>query len=149
MDRKFLPYFAELIDRLSIHQLKEIFISEKKDKYSSEMDDIVYDLNRIIEEKNIKLSGELIRAIVVLAQMNLHIWQNESKTRSTGDGDLKSLKLTHGLNGVRSTVQNIISTLIDQTERLDWKTDCLAAEFKEWEISLLKKKIEKPTVKDK
>ena len=39
--RKFLPTLGELIDRLSIHQLKEVFIPENKDNYAQEMHDIV------------------------------------------------------------------------------------------------------------
>ena len=40
--RKFLPTLGELIDRLSIHQLKEVFIPENKDNYAQEMHDIVH-----------------------------------------------------------------------------------------------------------
>lgn len=136
MNRKFLPTFSELIDRLTIHQLKEVFITEHKDKYAKEMDDIVSDIDGIIKEKEVKITGEMVRAIVVLAQINAHIWHNESKVRQGKDQDLHLLKLTHGLNGIRNKAQNIISHAIGQADRMDWKTDCLAEEFKEWEISL-------------
>ena len=39
--RKWLPTLGELIDRLSIHQLKEVFIPENKDNYAKEMKDMV------------------------------------------------------------------------------------------------------------
>ena len=32
--RKYLPTLGELIDRLSIHQLKEVFIPEHKEEYA-------------------------------------------------------------------------------------------------------------------
>jgi hypothetical protein len=38
--RKYLPTLAELIDRLSISQLKEVFISEHKEEYGQEIKDI-------------------------------------------------------------------------------------------------------------
>ena len=136
MDRKWLPHFAELIDRLSIHQLKEVLIPERKDKYAREMLDIISDLQAIIEEDGIKLSGELIRAIIVLAQINAHMWYNESKVRKGEEQDLELLKLTHGLNGIRNRSQNYILKLIGKEYRQDWKTDCLAAEFRDWEVSL-------------
>ena len=139
-DRKWLSTFSELIDRLSIHQLKEVFIPENKEKYAKEIDDIIYDLDVVIREKNIECSGDLIRSVVVLAQINAHIWYNETKVRSGGDQDLHLLKLTHGLNGIRNNTQNHISRLVGPDERLDWKTDCLAAEFKDWEISLFNNK---------
>jgi hypothetical protein len=42
--RKYLPTLSELIDRLSIVQLKEVFISEHKEEYSKEITDIVHDI---------------------------------------------------------------------------------------------------------
>ena len=125
--RKYLPTIAELIDRLSIVQLKEVFISEHKKEYAKEIQDIVHDLN--LEG----LDGNLIRAIIVLSQMNLHIWHNETKYRA-GEGD-GNLGLTHGLNGIRNTAKNIIQDELDDNGRKDYKIDCIAAEFKDWEVS--------------
>ena len=134
--RKYLPTFAELIDRLSIHQLKEVFIPEHKEKYQREMRNIMDDMDEIIKEDNIVLSPELIKATVVLAQINEHIWYNESKVRSGESQDLGLLKLTHGLNGIRNRTMNYILSLVGNEGRQDWKTDCLAAEFSDWEILL-------------
>ena len=35
--RRFLPTLSELLDRLSIVQLKEVFITEHKEEYAQEM----------------------------------------------------------------------------------------------------------------
>ena len=126
-ERRYLPTVAELIDRLSIIQLKEVFITEHKEEYAKEIQDIVHDLSEL------GLNGEMIRAIVVLSQMNLHIWHNETKYRA-GEGD-GNLGLTHGLNGIRNTAKNIIQDQIDDDGRKDYKIDCIAAEFKDWEVS--------------
>ena len=132
-DRKYLPTLSELIDRLSIAQLKEVFITEHKDEYAEEINDIIHDINLELSEKSCILKGEDIRAIVVLAQMNLHIWHNETKYRA-GDGD-GNLGLTHGLNGIRNTAKNIIQDKVDNEGRKDYKVDCIAAEFKDWDVS--------------
>ena len=129
--RKFLPTLNSLIDRLSIHQLKEVFLTENKENYSKEIQDILHDIDLIIEEEKITFDAKTLRAVIVLAQMNTHIWYNESKVRK-GDGD-GDLHLTHGLNGIRNTAANIIAEVNE--ERKDYKIDCLAAEFKDWEIS--------------
>jgi hypothetical protein len=42
--RKYLPTISDLIDRLSIVQLKEVFIPEYKEEYAKEIRDILYDL---------------------------------------------------------------------------------------------------------
>ena len=130
--RKYLPTLSELIDRLSIVQLKEVFITDHKSEYASEIEDIVHDINLCLQSSEDKISAEVIRAIVVLSQMNLHIWHNESNYRK-GIKDGNNLELTHGLNGIRNTAKNKIQEIAGG--RKDYKIDCLAAEFKDWEIS--------------
>jgi len=43
------------------------------------------------------------------------------------------LELTHGLNGIRNVAKNKIQEIMGG--RKDYKIDCLAAEFKDWDIS--------------
>jgi hypothetical protein len=130
-ERKYLPTLAELVDRLSISQLKEVFIPQHKDEYSQEIKDIVHDIQILLDSSD-KVNGETIRAIVVLSQMNLHIWHNESNYRK-GIKDGNNLELTHGLNGIRNTAKNKIQEIVGG--RKDYKIDCLAADFSDWEIS--------------
>jgi len=132
ISRKYLPTLSELIDRLSIVQLKEVFIPEHKEEYSQEIKNIVHDIQLFLDESYEPINAEVIRAIVVLAQMNLHIWHNESNYRK-GIKDGNNLELTHGLNGIRNTAKNKIQEIAGG--RKDYKIDCLAAEFEDWEIS--------------
>lgn len=129
--RKYLPTLSELIDRLSIAQLKEVFIPEHKKEYSQEIKDIMHDIQLLLDEGG-AITSETIRAIVVLSQMNLHIWHNESNYRK-GIKDGNNLELTHGINGIRNTAKNKIQEVVGG--RKDYKIDCLAADFKDWEIS--------------
>jgi hypothetical protein len=131
-ERKYLPTLAELIDRLSISQLKEVFISQHKEEYAQEIKDIVHDIQIFLDESKQPITADTIRAIVVLSQMNLHIWSNESNVRNGKEGP-NALALTHGLNGIRNTAKNKIQEVVGG--RKDYKIDCLASEFKDWEIS--------------
>lgn len=128
-ERKYLPTLSELVDRLSIVQLKEVFIPQYKAEYAKEIQAIVHDIDLLL--KDAELNGDTIRAIVVLAQMNLHIWHNESAVRNGKEG--ADLRLTHGLNGIRNTAKNRIQEIVGG--RKDYKIDCLADDFKDWEIS--------------
>lgn len=131
--REYLPTLGELIDRLTICQLKEVKIPNKKSEYGKEIKEIVSDINKIIQESdNLEFDGDLVRAIIVLSQMNTHIWVNEDNARS-GDNQGNELMLTHGLNGIRNTAKNKIQEKIGG--RKDYKIDCLASEFSDWEIS--------------
>ena len=132
MNRKYLPTLSELVDRLSIVQLKEVFIPEFKDTYAQEIADITHDIQVLLDEQDGKVTAETIRAIVVLSQMNLHIWHNESNYRK-GIKDGNNVEVSHGLNGIRNTSKNRIQEIVGG--RKDYKIDCLAADFKDWEIS--------------
>jgi hypothetical protein len=131
-NRKYLPTLAELIDRLSIAQLKEVKIPEHKAEYAQEISDIVHDIQLCLDSSDTPISGETIRAIVVLSQINAHIWANESNYRK-GIKEGNNLELTHGINCIRNTAKNKIQEVVGG--RMDYKIDCLAAEFKDWEIS--------------
>jgi hypothetical protein len=129
--RKYLPTLSELIDRLSIVQLKEVFITDHKDEYAKEISQICHDIDILLKQGE-EITSETVRAIVVLSQMNLHIWHNETNYRN-GIKDGNNLELTHGLNGIRNTAKNKIQEI--NAGRKDYKIDCLAADFKDWEIS--------------
>lgn len=141
-ERRYLPTLSELIDRLSILQLKEVFIPEHKDEYAKEIKDIMNDIDIILDEHNqttnggqtnvIPITAKTIRALIVLAQSNLHIWHNESEARK-GNKEGNRLELTHSINGIRNTAKNRIQEIVGG--RKDYKTDCLAAEFCNYEPS--------------
>ena len=82
------------------------------------------------------LSGESVRAILVVMLAHRYIWENESKARAGGDDQDKLLKLTHSINGVRNNAKNVLAR--EFGERLDWKVDCFAAElvaqFGNWNV---------------
>ena len=131
--RKYLPTLGELIDRLTIVQLKEVKIPQHKKEYQTEIEEIVHDITEILTTtKQLKIDGDFIRAVIVLAQMNTHIWINEDNARS-GDNVGNQLMLTHGLNGIRNTAKNKIQEV--DGGRKDYKVDCIASEFEDWKIS--------------
>ena len=125
--RKYLPTFAELIDRLSIVTLKSIKIAENKEEYEKEAHEILHDLDLVIKEKKIKLTAQMIRAMLVLSWSNETIWASESKAREGGNEQDHLLKFTHSINGVRNDAKNVIANEIG--ERKDLKLDCIAAEI--------------------
>ena len=144
-ERKYLPTLADLIDRLSIVQLKAIFIPENKDAYEKEIELIMHDIDIILTTETAAndptderwyVNAKMIRAIMIVMLTNRYIWENESKARLGGSEQDKLLKLTHSINGIRNTAKNIISN--EMGERVDLKIDCLAEdlikEFGNWQI---------------
>lgn len=133
-ERKYLPTLAELVDRLSIVQLKSIFIVENKTAYDEEIALIEHDIDLLLAGK--PLDAATVRAILMLMLTNRYIWENESKARQGGSEQDKLLKLTHSINGVRNTAKNVISRWAG--ERVDLKIDAFAAglveEFGNWDV---------------
>lgn len=133
--RKYLPTLADLIDRLAIVQLKEIFIPEHAAEYRKEREMIEHDIDLILEDGR-SIGAREVRAILMVMLSNRVIWENESKARAGGSEQDKLLKFTHSINGVRNTFKNVIAEL--EGGRKDYKLDCLAAEldtaFGNWNV---------------
>lgn len=128
-ERRYLPSLGDLLDRLSICQQKEIYIKEHREEYSKEIEDILHDIDLILSEENHPpFTADILRAIIVLTQMNTWIWNNESNFRK-GIKEGNNLELTHGLNGIRNKSKNIIQEMIGG--RKDHKLDSVEA-FKDW-----------------
>lgn len=138
--RKYLPTLAELVDRLSIVQLKDIFISEHSAEYRAEREMIEHDIDLILAEKHAatgyRLTAMAIHAIQMIMLTNHYIWANESKARQGGPDQDKLLKLTHSVNGQRNAAKNVLAR--DVGDRLDFKIDCFASElvkeFGQWQV---------------
>lgn len=135
-DRKYLPTLADLLDRLSIVQLKEIFIPEHHDEYKAERALIEHDIDLILNDLPNEMTAKELRAILMIMLANRVIWENESKARAGGSEQDKFLKFTHSINGIRNRAKNIIAAF--EEGRLDYKLDALAAElpseFGNWNV---------------
>ena len=135
-ERRYLPTLADLVDRLTIVQLKAIFIPERKAEYLEERRAIEQDIDMILDALPRKIGSAEIHAIIVIMLANRFIWESESKARAGGNEQDKLLKLTHSINGVRATAKNRLSELVGG--RRDYKIDSLAAdlpsEFGNWKV---------------
>lgn len=135
-ERKYLPTLADLVDRLSIVQLKMIFIPDHSREYEAERALIEQDVAAILAELGKPFGAPEIRALLIIMLANRFIWENESKARAGGSDQDKLLKLTHSINGVRNRAKNVIAAF--EEGRLDYKLDALAAElppeFGHWNI---------------
>lgn len=129
-ERRYLPTLGELLDRLTIVQLKEVLIPEHKVEYAKEIEDIVHDIDLALQ--GVTVDAKFLRALIVLAEMNLHIWHRESNARK-GIDEGNNLKLTHSLNGIRNTAKNKIQEIVGG--RKDYKIDSLAENFQDWKVS--------------
>ena len=141
-ERKYLPTLADLIDRLSILLLKQVYSGDGREQYQEEAALVEVDVTGVVSDllgfpyaEGSDVQGRFIRAVLVLMLANHVIWQNEAAVRDGGRvSDM--LRYTHSINGVRSRAKNEIARWAG--EREDRKVDCLAAdlppEFGQWDL---------------
>jgi len=135
-ERQYLPPLTELIDSLTINQIKEVTFPEQKESLAGEMAKISHDIDLIIGERDLKLSARLIRIIIAIAQMNLHIWHNKDKMQDDPEKYTDLLKLAHQLNGVRNRMKNILLEEVGDAEKSARKTNYNTDGLEGWDISI-------------
>jgi len=134
--RKCLPDLAEILDVLSIMQIKEVKLNKHRLSYAKEIQGLMRDIDFIIKDKKIKLNARFIRLLVVLSQVNLHIWNTkETMMRDTSHFNA-SMKLAHQLNGIRNRIKNLILTNISSGDKSKRKTNTNTDNLRGWHISL-------------
>ena len=134
--RKFLPPLAELIDRLTVDQIKEVLLSENKEGYAQEMQLLMHDIDLIIGEKKITISARFLRIVIVLAQMNLHIWHMKDKMQVEPERYNGLLKLSHQLNGIRNQMRNLLLEESGDKEKGHVRSNFDTDGLKGWDVSL-------------
>ncbi len=137
---KFKLPVAELIDRLTVDHIKQFKLNDFSGDFESEIKNIIVDIEEILKEKNLKLNAEIIRPIIILSQINLHIWNLKDEMQRDEKNYDNFLKLAHQLNGTRNQIKNLMLDIFedksDSHKRSNFETDGL----KNWFINDLKKK---------
>lgn len=128
-ERKYLPTLSDLVDRLTIVQMKQIFIPERSVEYEEERELILHDIDLILKDSRRPLNAQALLAICLIQLTNRVIWENESLARQGGSEQDKMLKFTHSINGVRNTAKNMLAS--EMGGRHDYKVDCFASAFGE------------------
>lgn len=136
-ERKYMPTIADLIDSLTINQIKEIKFPDQKEAYREEIGKICHDIDLVLDEKNIVIDSRFIRILIVLAQLNLSIWENKDQMqKESPENYLKLLKLSHQLNGVRNTLKNKISEIIGDSDPVKKRTNIETDDLKGWTVDV-------------
>ena len=134
-NRKFVLPAAELVDRISVDQIKEMLFDDNS-SITNEIQDISDDLDHIIKEKNVVFNARLLRVIVALSQINVHIWYLKDMMQDKPEKYDELLKLAHQINGVGTRVLVKENKVFGDKEksllRSNFDTDGLEG----WEVSL-------------
>ncbi|PIR87252.1 MAG: hypothetical protein COU11_01330 [Candidatus Harrisonbacteria bacterium CG10_big_fil_rev_8_21_14_0_10_49_15] len=134
--KKIIPVsISELFDRLTVSQIKELFDEKNRQSHSDELLKIEKAIDGFFKSHPVAMNAYFIRLIIILAQINIHIWRTKEAMQS-GEKFYENTKLAHQLNGVRNKVKNLI--LQEANSNLGAKksnTDTEALDF--WNVSIL------------
>ena len=137
---KFKLPIAESIDRLAVDHIKQFKLNDFSGDFESEIKNIIVDIEEILKEKNLKLNTEIIRPIIILSQINLHIWNLKDEMQRDEKNYDNLLKLAHQLNGTRNQIKNLMLEIFEDKsnshKRSNFETDGL----QNWFVNVLKKK---------
>lgn len=136
-ERKYLPTLADLIDAVTINQLKQVQLHDDTLAYAREIKRICHDIDIIIHEKNIILNSKFIRVIIIIAQLNIYIWENKEKMQKVKEEKyLRLLKFAHQLNGIRNAMKNKISEMVRDKDPSKQRTNIETDDLKGWDINV-------------
>jgi hypothetical protein len=135
-ERQFLTPFAELVDRLTVDQIKEVLLLTDKECFAEEMERIAHDIDLIVEQRRIPLSARLLRIVVALAQMNLHIWYLKDRMQKDETRYDELLKLAHQLNGIRNRMKNLLLEEAGEREKSAERTNFNTDGLEGWDVSI-------------
>lgn len=135
-ERKYTVPLAELVDRLTVDQIKEVLLNDGKESYASEMEILQHDIDIVISERGIPLTSKLLRIIVVLSQLNLHIWLLKDRMQVEADKYDELLKLAHQLNGIRNRMKNLLLVEAGDRERSAQRSNVGTDGLTGWDVSV-------------
>lgn len=133
---RFVPGLGDLIDRLTVDQLKEAFHGEMRASIRSEIADLEHDIDSWADLHQIKLSGRNVRAIIVLAQINYEIWMCKERMEAEPQQYDQWLRRAHQLNGIRNKMKNLLLTEVQKESRSCPASNLSVDDLEDWNIQI-------------
>lgn len=136
-NRLFFPTVAELVDTVSIDQIKMFKIKKYRESYQKEIAKISHDIDLIISrKKNIKFNARLIKIITTIAIVNLLIWNLKEQMKTDSENYDRLLKLAHQLNGIRNRMKNSLLAVFGESEPSRKRTNTETDELEDWSFKI-------------
>lgn len=129
----FIDTIADLIDTLSVLQIKEVLLPhEKRRAVVGEMYDVMGSVYTLMAKQNTIITGILVRMTVFLSQANLHIWYNKDHMLARPDKYNHLLEFAQDINSIRNNVRNVIMDILGEGSSCTRHAFFLRQDRKEW-----------------
>lgn len=128
--------FAELVDKLTIDQIKSVLLTSGKKSIQSEINVLLHDIDLILKKRKLNLNSKFIINLITLSQINLHIWELKDKMKNNKKNYNKYLKLAHQLNGVRNKIKNYLLSITKENKFSNKRSNDELDGLKGWDKNL-------------
>jgi len=138
--RKYKLTLVDLIDSVTINQIKEVFYSgNKRNVCTGELNFLSCDIDMLIRERQIKLTGQMVRIIMLLAQANLLVWYSKDRMKKEPQRYYALLEFAQELNGLRNYLRNILMIEFGEAKECNKRATFLDYNNQKWYSRILNK----------
>lgn len=138
--RKYNYDLAELIDRLTINQIKVAKLGNaKRSLYIEESKKICEDIDLILDNKDMNVSG-CVMPIVYMALMNLQVWDNKDKMLAVLEDEkayMSLLDYAQDMNSLRNHMKNTLLKIASEDKPSALRSAFLNHEESKWYTPIL------------
>ena len=133
--------FSELVDKLSIIQIKQIINNKQYRSYENTISKILNELElNISKNKKMILNSKIVNLLNILSQINLFIWLLRDEMRISRKNYKQNMKLSHQLNALRNITKNKLLLIFNKNKKQDLRTNINKEDLKGWKFSYLNEK---------
>ena len=106
---------TDLIDQMTIDQIKEVLLpSSARKGYGRSLELLSADVTALWEARSLKLTGRVLRLLVLLAQLNLETWRCKDRLDEAPEEYTATLRHAQDLNGLRNCVRNLLQVVLGE-----------------------------------
>ena len=133
--------FSELVDKLSIIQIKQLINNKQYRSYENTISKILNELElNISKNKKMILNSKIVNLLNILSQINLFIWILRDEMKISKKNYKQNMKLSHQLNALRNITKNKLLLIFNKNKNQDLRTNINKEDLKGWKFSYLNEK---------
>ena len=113
--RKFEFTVTDLMDQMTIDQIKEVLLPPAgRDGIGRSLNSLSADLTGLFEDRNLKLTGRVLRLLSLVGQLNLETWRCKDRLDEEPESYTETLRHAQDLNGLRNRARNLLQSELNE-----------------------------------
>jgi len=113
-ERKYEFTLTDLLDQMTIDQIKEVLLPASAESYGRSLELLSSDVTALFEVRHAKLTGRILRLVVLLAQLNLECWRCKDCLDEKPEDYTATLRHAQDLNGLRNCIRNLLQEELNE-----------------------------------